>query len=126
MKITGGFINMILVIISAFATHVVAYAQLSTELEPAHSLTSQQTLDASSKTTDLKYLFTLIQSKPKKAYQGANFSFPVYLDTPKYRIEQQTKLTVKFKVVQHVFVSINDRTFILPRLLNNTPSELPS
>jgi hypothetical protein len=126
VKVSGALMNMILVIISALVTNVVAYAQLSTELEPAHSVTSQQLFHANAKATAPKYLSALVQSKQKQAYHSADFGLPVYTETQKYRIDQQSKLTVEFKAVQHVFMSINDKTIILTPLLNSTPSEIPS
>jgi len=125
VKVAAALINMILVIISALATNVAAYAQLSTELEPAHSITSQQVFNVSSKESDLKSLSTLVQNKQKQTYYFANVSFPVYFDTQKYHIDQQTKFTVKFKAVQQIFASIDDKSLFLPLLINNNMSEVP-
>jgi hypothetical protein len=126
VKVSGALMNMILVIISALVTNVAAYAQLSTELEPSHSVTSQQVFHASAKAIGPKYLFTLVQSKQKEANHTADFGLPVYVETQTYRNEQQSKLTVEFKVVKHLFMSINDKALVWTRLLNSTPSQKPS
>jgi len=117
---------MLLVILSAFVANVTAYAQLSTELEPSYSFTSQPLSNASLKTVNFECFSIFSQSTQKKEHSATIFSLSPYAKTKNYRLDYQNKLAIKFKVAQQNFVNIDDNKLMLLPYLDNSNDDTPS